>query len=85
MVQGQVFLKGGGYFWHFSYLIFSRFMIFAFRNYFTLCKIVLCIGRKIIFVFHHNFMKESNSKLSRNGPENLKMSHQLRQPSCKGI
>ena len=32
MVQGQVFLKGG---WHFSYLIFSRFIIFTFRNYFT--------------------------------------------------
>ena len=31
MVQGQVFLKGGG--WHFSYLIFPRFMIFTFRNY----------------------------------------------------
>ena len=40
MVQGQV-LKGGG--WHFSYLIFSMFVIFTFRNYFTLCKIMLCI------------------------------------------
>ena len=39
---GQVFLKGGGG-WHFSYLILSRFILFAFRNYFTLCKIVLCI------------------------------------------
>ena len=39
MVQGQVFLrreKG------FCYLIFSRFIIFTFRKYFTLCKIVLC-------------------------------------------
>ena len=33
MVQGQVFLKGGGC--HFSYLIFLRFIIFTFRNYFT--------------------------------------------------
>ena len=24
--------------WHFCYLIFSRFIIFTFRNYFTLCK-----------------------------------------------
>ena len=48
MVQGQVFLKGGGS-WHFSYLIFLRFIIFTFRNYFALCKIVLCIWRKIIF------------------------------------
>ena len=34
MVQGQVFLKGeveGGV--HFSYLVFSRFIIFTFRNY----------------------------------------------------
>ena len=34
MVQGQVFLKGeveGGI--HFSYLVFSRFIIFTFRNY----------------------------------------------------
>ena len=39
MVQGQVFLKGGG--WQFSYIIFSRFVIFTFRNYFTFFKIVL--------------------------------------------
>ena len=41
MVQGQVFLKRGD--WHFSYFVFSRFIIFAFRNYFTLSKILLCI------------------------------------------
>ena len=69
MVQGQVFLKGGA--WHFSYLSFSRFIIFAFRNYFTLCKIVLCIWRKIIFFCHHNFMKKGHSKLSKNEPENI--------------
>ena len=28
---------------HFSYLIFSRIIIFTFRNYFILCKILLCI------------------------------------------
>ena len=33
MVQGQVFLKGGVGDGHFSYFIFSRFIIFAFRNY----------------------------------------------------
>ena len=40
MVQEQVFLKG----WegrHFSYLIFSRLMIFIFRNYSKLIKTVL--------------------------------------------
>ena len=68
MVQGQIILKRGS--WHFSYLIFLRFIIFTFRNYFTLCKIVLCIWRRIIFCYH-NFMKKSHSKLSKNEPENI--------------
>ena len=42
MVQGQVFLKGGD--WYF-YLIFSRFIIFKSRNYFILSsKIALYIA-----------------------------------------
>ena len=41
MVQVRVFLKEGG--WYF-YLIFSRFIIFKFRNYFILCEIVLCVA-----------------------------------------
>ena len=113
--------------WHFSYLIFSRFVIFTFRNYFTkssssagcsrhqqltsvdissrrlerptagddficrnaradkclccqvdvwcvlqlmmtllnyftLCKLMLCIWRKIIFFCHYGFMKKNYSK-----------------------
>ena len=40
-MQGQVFLKGAG--WQFSYLTFSRFIIFKFRNYFILFKIVLYV------------------------------------------
>ena len=47
MVLGQVFLKkwgvGGGGGYHFSYLVFSRFIIFTFINYFNLCKVVLLI------------------------------------------
>ena len=70
MVQGQDFLKGGGG-WYFSYLMFSRFLISTFRNYFILIKIVLCIWRKIIFFCHHNFMKKGHSKLSKNEPENI--------------
>ena len=69
IVYGQVFLKGGG--WHFSYLILPRFIIFKFRNYFTLCKIVLSIWRKINFFCHHNFMKKDHSKFSKNEPENI--------------
>ena len=52
MVQGQVFLNGGGggkEGGQFSYLNISSFFIFTFRNYFTLCKIVLCIWRKNFF------------------------------------
>ena len=41
MVQEQVFLKEGG--WHFCNLIFSMLVSFICRNYFTLCKTVLCI------------------------------------------
>ena len=56
MLQRKVFLKewGGGreletclfnFFkgWNLSYLIFSRFTVFTFTDYFTRCKIVLCI------------------------------------------
>ena len=76
MVQGQVLLKvcvwgGGCGGWHFLSLIFSRFIIFTYRNYITLCKIVLCIWRETIFFCHHTFMKNSHSKLSKNEPENI--------------
>ena len=50
MVQGQVFLKAEGR----PTLFLSNFFEvyhFAFRNYFTLCKIVLRIWREIIFFF----------------------------------
>ena len=59
---GAGLLKREG--WHFSYLIFSRFIIFKF------CKIVLCILRKIIFFYHHNFRKKGYSNLSKNELEN---------------
>ena len=65
MVQGQAFLKEGWGSWHFSFLVFTRFIIFTFRNYFTLCKIILCILKKTFFC-HSNFMKKGHSKLSKN-------------------
>ena len=34
-------------------------------------KTVLCFLRKIIFFYHHNFMKKGHSKLSKNEPENI--------------
>ena len=42
-------LKRGG--WHFSYLIFWRFIIFTFRNYFTpLSKLCYAFEKKIFFL-----------------------------------
>ena len=67
MVQGQVFLKAG---WHFSYLIFSMFIIFIFINYFTLCKNYVIHLKKKNFLCH-NFMKKSHSKLSKNVSESI--------------
>ena len=64
IVQGQFFLKGGG--WHFSYLVLSRFIIFKFRNYFILCKIASYIA-----LCYHNFTKKSHSKLSKNECKNI--------------
>ena len=77
MVQGQVFLKGGrggggeeeGDTFPISF--FQSFIIFTFRTYFTFCRIMLSILRKIIFFYNHNFMKKGHSKLSKNEPENI--------------
>ena len=57
--SGLLKREGG---WHFSYLIFSSFVIFTFRNY-SLQNFVMRI--------HHNFMKKSHSKLSKNEPEKI--------------
>ena len=65
MVQGLVFVKRGG--WHFSYLVFSRFIIFKFRNFFVLCKIALYVG-----LCYHNFMKKVIRSCLK---MNLKISH----------
>ena len=78
MGQGQVFVKGGS--WHFSYLIFSRFIIFKFRNYFILCKIVLYVA-----LCYHNFMKKSHSKLSKNEPNNIPYKLRLISPFVKEL
>ena len=69
MVKEQVFLKVGCV--AFSCLIFLRLTIFTFRNYFTLCKTVLYIWRKIIFFSQHNFMRKGHSKLPKIEHENI--------------
>ena len=61
---GAGLLKSRG--WYFSYLIFSRFIIFKFRNYFILCKIALYVA-----LCYHNFMKKSHLKLSKNERKNI--------------
>ena len=45
MVQGQFFLKEWKGGWYFPYLIFSRLIIFTFRNYYVIqfCFIYICI------------------------------------------
>ena len=73
MVQEQVFLKGvegGGGGWYFSYLIFSRFIIFIFGNYFTFAKLCYAFEENFFFC-HQNFIKKNHSKLSKNEPENI--------------
>ena len=81
MVQGQVFLKGEEGELVLFLFNFPRFIIFTFRNYFTLCKIVLCIWRKnkfsAIIVWKNIIL--SCLKL------NLKIYHISRYPICKGI
>ena len=72
MVQGQVLLIGGADTFPFN---FFKLITFKFRNYFTLCKIILCIWRQNIFFCHHNFMKKVI----------LKIFHKLRSPICNGI
>ena len=77
---GAGLLKRGD--WHFSYLIFSKFVIFTFRNYFILCKIVLYNFAKLcyafeekFFFFHHNFRKKSYVTCLK---MDLKISNKLR-------
>ena len=69
MVQGQVFLKKKGvWFWYFFYLVFLRFIIFAFRKIAKLCH---AFEEKVFFFCHHDFMKKGHSKLFKNERENI--------------
>ena len=69
MVQGQVFLKGGGadtfsisFFQGLSFLLLEVTLPFA--------ETVLCIWKKNFFC-HNNSMKKGHSKLSKNELENI--------------
>ena len=50
MVQGKVFLKGrGGGRWHFSYLIFSKFIIFTLEITLSFAKLCYAFEEKLFF------------------------------------
>ena len=72
----------GGGVGFFRILFFSRFIIFTFRNYFTLCKIVLCIWRKLFFSATINLEKKVILSCLK---MNLKILHKLRLSICKVI
>ena len=56
MMQGQVLFKEGGD-WHFSYLIFSRFIILHLETILPFAKLCYAFEEKNFFC-HYNFMKE---------------------------
>ena len=67
MVQGQVYLKGGGGLALFLFNLFSRFIIFTFRNY-SLPNCVMHLKK------NHSFMKKVILSCLK---MNLKISHKL--------
>ena len=69
----QVFFnEGGNGGWQFSYLFFSKFIIFTFRNYLLYSlQTVLRIWKQKFFFYHHSFMKKRHSRLFKNDPENM--------------
>ena len=67
-------LPKSGVGWYFSYLTFSKFIIFTFRNYLTLCKIALFI---CIYFFSATIILRK--KVIRSSLKmNLKISNKLR-------
>ena len=58
-------MRGG---WYFSYLIFSKFIIFTLEIILPIAK--LCL-KKNFFFCHHSLMKKCHPKLSKNEYENI--------------
>ena len=65
MVQGQVFLKGGGGGGVLTLFLFNFFNVYHFYIY----KLLYPLQNKIFL--QHNFAKKGHSKLSKNEPENI--------------
>ena len=73
--RGESEKRGGG--WHFSYLIFSKFIIFMIKIKFyqiTLFKIVLCIWRIFFFATVKGFKKPKIDPLGLELPPFLRES-----------
>ena len=69
MVQGQVFLKEGG--WggggDGGEVLLTLFLFNCFKAY----HLNSVMHLKIFFFCHHNFMNKGHSKLSKSKPENI--------------
>ena len=67
MVQGYIFLKGGGL----TLFLFNFFKVYHFyiQKLFYPLQNCYAFRKKIIFFCHLNFMKKGHSKLSKNEPE----------------
>ena len=68
MVQGPVFLRRGLAF--FPTYFFQGLSFLNLEVTLPFANLCYAFGKKL-FVCHHSFMKESNSKLSKNEPENM--------------
>ena len=68
MVQGQVFLKGGGGAGTFPIYFFQGLPFLHLEIILSFAKLCYAFEEKKIFCYHH-FMKKSHSTLSKNEPE----------------
>ena len=69
MMQGQVFLKGGG--------VFLRFIIFTFRKYFTFAKLCYAIAKKKKNFCYHSLVLLFLNVIPSCLKMNLKVSQKL--------
>ena len=69
VVQGQVFLKGEGL----ALFLFNFFKVYHFCIQKLLYPLQNCVMhvKENYFFCHHNFRKKGDSKLSKDGPENI--------------
>ena len=71
MVQGQVFIKGGGGADTFPISFFQGLSFLHLESTLPFAKPCYAFEKKNFFFCHHNFMKKGHSKLSKNEPEDI--------------